>query len=120
MGYDPGLVARVADALEQIGERGVRQKNVFGGRGFLRDSHAFAIAWGEGLLVKLTADEVSAALTEPGVLPFAPNGEQRSRSWVNVTADAVADDPDLAEWLRRALRAREQPAAERREPRDKR
>jgi len=113
MAYDAGLVARVSDALEQLGERGVRQKNVFGGRGFLRGSHTFAIAWDEGLLVRLTPDEASAALREPGVMPFAPNGERRSRSWVVVTADAVADDPQLADWLRRALRRGQRPPTQR-------
>jgi TfoX/Sxy family transcriptional regulator of competence genes len=104
MSYDSGLVARVADALEQIGERGVRQKGVFGGRGFLRGSRAFAIVWNDGLLVKLTADDATAALREPDVTPFAPDGERPSATWVVVSADAVADDPQLAAWLRRALR----------------
>lgn len=106
MAYDLGLVARVANALEQIGERGVRQKSVFGGRGFLRGSTAFAIAWGEGLLVRLTPEEASAALNEPGIQPFAPRGERPSRSWVVVTADAMANDPQLTAWLRRALQRR--------------
>jgi hypothetical protein len=33
----------VADTLGQIGERGVRQKNVFGGRGFLAGKSTFVI-----------------------------------------------------------------------------
>jgi TfoX/Sxy family transcriptional regulator of competence genes len=103
MAYDCGLVARVADALEQVGERGTRQKNVFGGRGFLRGSRTLAIVWDDSLLVKLTADGASKALREPGVTPFAPNGERPSRTWVVVSAEAIADDPQLVDWLRRAL-----------------
>ena len=105
MAFDRGLAARVADALEQIGERGTRQKNVFGGRGFLVGSRAFAIVWNDGLLVKLRDDEVAHARTEPGVTPFAPDGETPSRSWLVVAADAIADDPELIDWLRRALRS---------------
>jgi hypothetical protein len=41
----------------------------------------------------------------PGVTPFAPDGEKSMSTWVVVSADAVADDPELAEWLRRGLRA---------------
>src|SRR3712207_5494274 len=52
MAYDPGLVARVADVLDSLGERRTRQKNVFGGRGFLAGKSTFVIVWGDGLLVK--------------------------------------------------------------------
>ena len=100
---DPGLVARVADALDQLGERTIRQKNIFGGRGFMRGGRAVVIVWHDNLLVKLARAEVNVALTEPGVTPFAPNGERPSASWVVIAADAVADDPDLQRWLRRAL-----------------
>jgi TfoX/Sxy family transcriptional regulator of competence genes len=105
MGYDPGLAARVADALEQIGMRSARQKNVFGGRGFLLGSRAFAIVWNDDLIVKLAPHDVQIALTEPGVAPFEPDGETPSRRWVVVAADAIADDPQLMAWLRRSLQS---------------
>jgi TfoX/Sxy family transcriptional regulator of competence genes len=104
MAYDTGLVERVADALAQIGERGVRQKNVFGGRGFLAGKSTFVIVWEDGLLVKTPAAEYPALLERPGIEPFAPGGEAPMGTWVVVPADAVADDPDLAEWVRRGLK----------------
>jgi TfoX/Sxy family transcriptional regulator of competence genes len=102
---DPGLVARVADALEQLGERAVRQKNVFGGRGFLVGKSTFAIVWDDDLLVKTTPDDYPRALAEAGVTPFAPDGEQPMGTWVVVAGDSIADDPELVEWLRRGVRA---------------
>jgi TfoX/Sxy family transcriptional regulator of competence genes len=105
MAYDQGLAARMADTLATLGERGIRQKNVFGGRGFLVGTHTFAIAWEDGLLVKCPVGEYEAALEEPGVTPFAPDGEKSMSTWVVVASDVVADDPELAEWLRRGLRA---------------
>jgi TfoX/Sxy family transcriptional regulator of competence genes len=105
MSYDAGLVARIADALSGMGERSVRQKNVFGGRGFLVGKSTFAIAWDEGLIVKAARSEYQTLLAEPGVTPFAPDGEKSMSTWLVVTADAIADDPELMEWLRRALRA---------------
>src|ERR671934_983297 len=102
---DPGLVARVADALEQIGERAVRQKNVFGGRGFLVGRSTFAIVWDADLLVKTPPDEYPRALAEPGVTPFAPDDEKPMSTWVVVPGDSIADDPELVEWLRRGVRA---------------
>ncbi|HYD54886.1 MAG TPA: TfoX/Sxy family protein [Gemmatimonadaceae bacterium] len=104
MSYDPGLVSRVADLLLAIGERGVRQKNVFSGWGFLAGKSAFVIAWREGLLVKCPRGEYAAALAAPGVVPFAPGGERPMGTWVVVPAEAMADDPELAEWVRRGLR----------------
>ena len=105
MPYDPALVERVDAALPRLGARGVRQKNVFGGRGFLIGKSTFVIVWGEGLLVKTPAAEYAAALGEPGVTPFAPGAERPMGTWVVVPADLVADDPELAEWVARGFRA---------------
>ena len=104
MAYDAGLVERVADTLAQIGERSVRQKNVFGGRGFLAGKSTFVIVWEDGLLVKTPADEYPALLKHPGIEPFAPGDEAPMGTWVVVPADAIADDPELADWVRRGLK----------------
>ena len=105
MPYDAGLVERVADVLARGGERATRQKNVFGGRGFLAGKSTFVIAWGDGLLVKVPPEEHERALAEPGVVPFAPDGESAMGTWVVVPPDVIADDPELEEWVRRGLRA---------------
>lgn len=101
---DPGLVARVADALASLGERGVRQKNVFGGRGFLRGRSTFAIVWDDALIVKTSPADYFRLREEPGVTPFAPDGERPMSTWLVVDADAIADDSELREWLGRAGR----------------
>ena len=105
MAYDAGVVARVADTLVRLGERGAREKNVFGGRGFLMGKTTFVIAWGEGIIVKTPPAEYQEALREPGVTPFAPGGERPMSTWVVVAPDAIADDPELADWVARGLRA---------------
>ena len=105
MAYDPGLASRVADGLESIGERGIRQKNVFGGRGFLVGKSTFVIVTESGLIVKSTPSEYPEFKKEPGVEPFAPGGERPMTTWLAVDAEVVADDPELTEWIRRGLRA---------------
>ena len=105
MSYDRGLAERVADALMRMNARGTRQKNVFGGRGFLSGKSAFVIVWDDGLIVKCPAPEYQAALGSPHVEPFAPDGEKPMSTWVVVAGDAIADDPELEQWLGRGLRA---------------
>ena len=107
MAFDEGLAARVADALQAIGERGARQKNVFGGRGFLRGKNTFAIVWNDALIVKTTKDEYHAALKMRGVTPFTPDGEKSMSTWVVVDTSEIAEDPELREWIERGLRGLE-------------
>ena len=105
MPYDSGLVARVADTLATLGERAIRQKNVFSGRGFMTGGSAFVIVWGESLLVKASVAEHEALLREPGVTPFRPGGATRAMgTWLVVPADTIADDPELQDWVQRGLR----------------
>jgi hypothetical protein len=105
MPFDPALVARVASALDSLGVRGTRQKNVFSGWGFLVGKKTFVIAWDDGILVKTPAAEYRDALAEPDVTPFAPGGDRPMGTWVIVPSERIADDPDLAEWVARGLRA---------------
>ena len=104
MSWDAGLVARVADVVEAIGQSGVRQKGVFGGRGFLVGRTAFVIVWGEDLIVKTAPDEYQALAALPGVTPFAPGGEKPMGTWLVVSGESIADDPELGDWARRGLR----------------
>lgn len=105
MSWDAALAERVDAALATLGVRGARQKNVFGGRGFLFGTRTAVIVWDDGLIVKAPAAEYAAALAAPGVTPFAPDGERPMGTWVVVPADALADDPELAEWVARGVRA---------------
>lgn len=114
MAYDAGLVERLRDALARVGERSARERGVFGGRGFLLGKSTFVIAWGEGIIAKVAPDEYEATLALPGVSPFTPGGERPMSTWVVVAADVVADDPELVEWVERALRGvRAAPVAKR-------
>lgn len=103
--WDPGLVERVADALARLGERRVRQRNVFSGRGFMDGRSCFAIVWHDDLLVKLPRPDYEPALAQPGITPFAPDGEHPMGTWVAVSSDVIADDPELGAWLARGLAA---------------
>ena len=113
MAYDSGLVDRTRDALRGLGERGIREKNIFSGWGFIAGRNAFVIAWGEGLIVKCPPAEYDAALATHGVTPFAPGGERPMGTWVVVSDEVVAEDPELSAWVARGLRGVRTPAAPR-------
>ncbi|MFI5311653.1 MAG: TfoX/Sxy family protein, partial [Gemmatimonadales bacterium] len=84
-----------------------RQKNVFGGRGFLRGKNTFVIVWGDALLVKTAKEEYQAALGMQGVTPFTPDGEKSMSTWVVVDSERIAEDPELREWIQRGIRSLE-------------
>lgn len=104
MPFDPGLVERIRDALDRLGERGMRERGVFSGRGFLEGKRTFVIAWDDSIIARMPPEEYEGALQRPGVIAFAPDGERPMGTWVVVSADAVADDPEMAEWVALALR----------------
>lgn len=112
MAFDAGTVERVRDALDRLGERGFREKHVFGGWGFLYGKNTFVIVWGEGILAKLPRALYETSLARPGVRPFTPGGERPMGTWAVVHAEVIADDPELAEWVELGLQGmREGPAA---------
>ncbi|MEP7381015.1 MAG: TfoX/Sxy family protein [Gemmatimonadota bacterium] len=121
MAFDAGTVERVRDALDRLGEQGSREKHVFGGWGFLQGKSTFVIVWGEGILAKLPTFAYHGALQRPGVTPFAPGGDRSMGTWVVVTADVIADDPELAEWVALGLQGvRQGPVSKAGKPRSRR
>lgn len=104
MAYDEGLVERVRDALAGLGRGKTRERNVFGGRGFLSRRSTFAIVFDDELIVKLPRSDYDRCLALSGVRPFAPGDERPMTTWVVVSADAIAEDPELTEWLALGLK----------------
>jgi TfoX/Sxy family transcriptional regulator of competence genes len=104
MSYDSGLADRVRDSLRRLGERGAREKNVFGGRGFLLGKTTFLIVGDEELILKSAPSEYQSSLARPGVTAFAPGNERPMSTWLVVPQDLVADDPELADWVELSLR----------------
>jgi TfoX/Sxy family transcriptional regulator of competence genes len=85
-----------------VGITDVSHKNVFGMRGLMRGKKMFAAVGEEEIIVKLTPAEFTRAL-DNGVERFMPGGETLG-TWVVIPHDAVADDPELREWLDAGLR----------------
>jgi hypothetical protein len=61
MSYDAGWSNACAMPSRAWANVGAREKNVFGGRGFLLGKNTFVIAWGEGIIAKIAPDEYASA-----------------------------------------------------------
>ena len=101
--YDEGMLQRCLDCLAGMSSGPVRHKNVFGMRGLMRGRQMFAAVGADSIIIKLRKSEFDAALASPGIAAFMPGG-QTLGTWVEVSGDVIADDPELRAWLEAGLR----------------
>jgi TfoX/Sxy family transcriptional regulator of competence genes len=97
--YDEDLAERVRDVISA--RDGVTEKKMFGSLCFLVGGNlAVCARKGGELLVRLDREEVEKAITEEGVRVAAMGPQKRvMKGWVFVSADAIADDAALSEWV---------------------
>lgn len=94
------LAARIRQQLAR--RRGVAERAMFGGIGFLLHGNLLVCAWKGSLIVRLGPVEGEAALREPHVRPFDVTG-RAMKGWAMVAPEGVADDDALGDWMQRAL-----------------
>ena len=96
MAYDEGLAERVRELL---GAR-VVEKKMFGGLAFMLDGNMSVGVMGDGLLVRVAADDNDALLSESGVSQPAMGG-RTMKGWLLVAPDSIAEDSSLRTWVAR-------------------
>jgi TfoX N-terminal domain len=96
MAYDEDLAQRVRERLS--GRRGVSEKKVFSGLGFLQDGNLAVGVQGADLLVHVGVRATDVVLARPGVSEFVDGGRSM-RGWVLVEADVLVDDVALYDWV---------------------
>ncbi|MBL1074212.1 TfoX/Sxy family protein [Nocardia sp. 2] len=102
MAYDEKLAERIRDALgPAVAE--VVEKKMFGGLAFLVGGNMAVAASGKGGLLVRTDPENHAHLLHPPAVETMVMGGREARGWLRVTADAVADDAALDEWVERGV-----------------
>ena len=99
MAFDEALAARIRDA--QARKRGVEEKKMFGGVGYLLNGNLLVGVWKDSLVVRVGPDEGEDALREPHVKAFDITGRPM-KGWLLVGPEGVADDAQLADWVGRA------------------
>ncbi|MGH7139361.1 MAG: TfoX/Sxy family protein, partial [Pirellulales bacterium] len=99
--FSESLASRTRDALASI--RGITEKRMFGGVGFMLNGNLLVGVWQHSLIVRLGPDEGEAALLDQHVKEFDITGRPM-RGWVMVEPDGIDDDEQLKAWIERAMK----------------
>jgi TfoX/Sxy family transcriptional regulator of competence genes len=99
MAFSESLADRIRRAFGR--RRGIEEKKMFGGLGFLLKGNMLVGVWHSSLLVRLGPDQTEMALKEEHVSEFVMKG-QASKGWVLVAPDGVGRDDQLKGWIERA------------------
>src|SRR5438046_4427715 len=95
--YSEELAERLREHLEPV--KRVTEREMFGGVSFMVGGNMCCGVLGEDLVVRIDPTLHHDALTRPNVSEFVMGGRS-SRGMIRVGPMGVADDLDLALWLR--------------------
>jgi hypothetical protein len=98
--YDEFLAGRIRDALSR--SRGIEEKKMFGGVGFLLQGNMLVGVWKDSLVARLGPDAYDDALLDPHAQEFDITGRPM-KGWVLVDPDGIESDAQLAAWIEKAL-----------------
>ena len=101
MAFDENLAARIRTNLAR--KKGIEEKKMFGGVGFLLNGNMLVGVWKDSLIVRLGEEQGEEALLEPHVKPFDITGKAM-KGWAMVTPEGVQEDDQLKGWIQRALK----------------
>ena len=101
MAFDESLAARIRQHLAR--KKGVEEKKMFGGVGFLLHGNMLVGVWKDALIARLGPEEGEEALREPHVKEFDITG-RAMKGWVLVGPEGVEDDEQLTDWIEGAVK----------------
>ena len=99
MAYSESLARRIRTVL--TGRRGVSEKKMFGGVGFLLHGNLLVGVWKDSLVARLGPDQGEQALRQPHVSEFDVTGRPM-KGWVLIQSDGVDEDAQLKSWIEQA------------------
>jgi hypothetical protein len=99
MPYDEALAARVRQRVK--GKRGVKEKRLFGGVGFLLNGNMWVGVWKHWLILRVGPEAYEALLERPHVREFDITGRAMS-GWVMVEAAGYEGEASLSGWMETA------------------
>ncbi|MCE9526447.1 MAG: TfoX/Sxy family protein [Planctomycetales bacterium] len=100
MAFSESLAERIRSVL--AGKRGVAEKKMFGGIGFLLNGNLLVGVWKNSLIARLGSEVGEKALVEDCVRPFDITGKAM-KGWVLVEPEGIESDEQLKQWIERAV-----------------
>jgi hypothetical protein len=100
MAYSQSLAARVRQVL--AGRRGVVERKMFGGVGYLLAGNMLVAIWQQSLVARVGPDAYPSALRQAHVREFDVTGRPM-RGWVLVDPEGIDTDGELRAWIERAV-----------------
>ncbi len=108
MAYNQELAVRMRQILK--GKRGIVEKSMFGGIGFMVNDHLACGIHKQELIVRLGEDQFAKAIKKRNVRIFDMGGRPM-KGWVMVGSEACKAPKALQEWIDQAVTyARSRPA----------
>ncbi|MHB8974096.1 MAG: TfoX/Sxy family protein [Pirellulaceae bacterium] len=100
MAYSETLARRIRQVFAS--RRGIAEKKMFGGVGFMLSGNMCVGIWKTSLIVRLGPEQAAAALNKSNVVEFDITGRPM-KGWVLVEPDGMETDEQLSGWLQRAV-----------------
>ena len=100
MAYDENLGLRISEILADV--RGLEEKKMFGGVGFLVNGNMACGVHKDSLIVRVGPDNYQAALGKEHAGVFDMTGRPMT-GWVMVAAPGFATDKALSKWVQQGL-----------------
>jgi TfoX/Sxy family transcriptional regulator of competence genes len=101
MAFSEALAERTRRGLAR--RKGIEEKKMFGGVGFLLNGNLLVGIWKDSLCVRLGPEQAEKALHEPHVKEFDITGRPM-KGWVLVEPEGVQHDDQLKGWVQRAVK----------------
>lgn len=100
MAYSESLADRIRQALS--GRKGMAEKKMFGGLGFLLNGNMCVGVWKTSLIVRIDSETYESALRQPHAAEFDITGRPM-RGWIMVADEGLKRDAQLARWIEQAV-----------------
>lgn len=97
MAFSESLAGCIRDALAR--KKGIEEKKLFGGIGFLLNGNLRVGVRKDSLLVRLGPEQSDGVLKEAYVSEFNITGRGTMKGWVVVGMEGVEDDDQLSAWI---------------------
>lgn len=99
MPYSEQLAERIRG---QLPRRGIEEKKMFGGVGFLLNGNMLVGVWKSSLVARVGPERYEEALRAPFAGEFDITG-RAMKGWVLVAPEGLEGDEGLRGWIERAL-----------------